>query len=284
MSCMVTECFDCVRFTVARGVPYLGTDRKEQMDVYMPACADQSLLPCVIVVPGEGWAAGRRGWDREARIANKLLAHGYIVMVADIAAVHYSGEVWNEELTIPGWPTNLFDLKAAVQYARKHAPEYGINPGKIGVIAGSTEGHVALLSALTANYDGHPHDAADASVEHGFGVRCIMNLYGIPDLLSWGEGFTGVPYPYSGEKGEQSVENHALESIAAGIPAMFIVHGQANETNSITLSASFADQLQHIAEVQQYVSVDDVEKAGTKASSAFDLRPVMVDFLAAHLK
>jgi hypothetical protein len=47
----------------------------------------------------------------------------------------------------------------AVRFVRHHAGDYGIDPGRIGVVGGSSGGHLALLLATRGGLG--PQDAAD---------------------------------------------------------------------------------------------------------------------------
>lgn len=279
---------DCIRYTVKKGIPYLGPDRKEQMDIYLPDCPERETLPCVIIVTGESWAAGKRGGDREARTAVKLAAEGYAAVVADIAAASYRGPSWNPELAIPGWPTNLNDCKAAVRYARKHAASYRINPDKIAIMGGSTGGHVALLAALTA--DCEEAGQRGGLAQYSAGVQCLINLYGIADILSWEESsFAAVPYrsysQCSGER-EQAAQACSSESAVAGLAPILIAHSGVSEGGAIAISAAFADEAMSIAAVRQYAAVERSYSAGCDAfrRQCIDLRSVIVDFLDRYLK
>ena len=62
-------------------VPYLGADRKEKLDVYMPAnLAVGERTPCVIDIHGGGFMAGDKSDLREQRICNALAQRGYVAV------------------------------------------------------------------------------------------------------------------------------------------------------------------------------------------------------------
>ncbi len=75
-------------------------------------------------------------------------------------------------------PAMVADVKRAIAWIKAHAPEYGVNPGRIVLVGGSAGGHLALLAAYTPD-----HPALDPpDVEADTSVRAVVSYYGLPDL------------------------------------------------------------------------------------------------------
>ncbi len=146
------------------GLPYVTrADRELLLDVYRPRAP--LPLPAVLVVHGGGWERGDRSMERP--FAQQLAARGFVT-----ATVEY-------RLGEPGrFPNALFDLKAAVRWLRRHASAYGIDPGRIAALGGSSGGHlVALLGATNgvARFEG------DSAVESS-SVGAVVDIDGLVDF------------------------------------------------------------------------------------------------------
>ncbi len=81
------------------------------------------------------------------------------------------------------YPKAVYDVKAAVQFARANAADLGIDPERIGVQGDSAGGHLAALVALAGDefktdYRNAPHAAVSAR------VKTVVSFYGVYDLLA----------------------------------------------------------------------------------------------------
>ncbi|WP_142910433.1 alpha/beta hydrolase, partial [Klebsiella pneumoniae] len=102
------------------------------------------LKPAIIYFPGGGFMTAEHNKFVEMRMA--LAKAGFVVAAA-------------EYRTIPDtFPAPVIDAKAAVRYLRQHAPEYGIDPLRIGVFGDSAGGWLAQMLGTTNG---------DKSFDHG---------------------------------------------------------------------------------------------------------------------
>ena len=70
---------------IEKDVDYLGPDRKEKMDLYLPTAeAPPKGFPAVLMIHGGGWSGGDKGAAREQNIGTTLARNGYVV-----ASVNY---------------------------------------------------------------------------------------------------------------------------------------------------------------------------------------------------
>ena len=104
-------------------------------DLYLPKGLDKA--PLVIAVHGGGWQVGGpityRHWG------TFLAKHGFAVF-----AISY-------RLSKPGaktFPAAVYDVKAAIQFARANAARLGIDPDRIGLMGDSAGAHLTALVAL----------------------------------------------------------------------------------------------------------------------------------------
>ena len=139
-------------------------------DLYLPKGLDKA--PLVIAVHGGGWQVGGpityRHWG------TFLAKHGFAVF-----AISY-------RLSKPGaktFPAAVYDVKAAIQFARANAARLGIDPDRIGLMGDSAGAHLTALVALAGDeplfsteYRSDPHVATAAN------VKSVIGFYGVYDM------------------------------------------------------------------------------------------------------
>jgi acetyl esterase/lipase len=160
----ITTEFDIV-FAGHDGVELLG-------DLYLPVGA--GAAPVVIGVHGGGWQLGDRKFYRHW--GNYLAANGCAVF-----AIEY-------RLMKPGsktWPGAVYDCKAAVQFIRARAGEFGLDPERIALMGDSAGAHLAALVALAgmepsfcSEYQDDPHARVRAD------VKAVVGVYGVYDMAA----------------------------------------------------------------------------------------------------
>jgi acetyl esterase/lipase len=139
-------------------------------DLYLPRGRDKA--PVLIAAHGGGWQAGSRA---SYRFWGPYLAkHGF-----GLFAINY-------RLSKPGaktYPAAVYDVKAAVQYARANAAQLNIDPERIGVIGDSAGAHLVSLVALAGDdplfsteYRNDPHAATPSN------VKAVIGFYGVYDM------------------------------------------------------------------------------------------------------
>jgi len=155
--------------TTRTDVPYAEHDGvKLAGDLYLPKGLDKA--PLVIAVHGGGWQVGS---PASYRYWGPMLAKNGI----GLFAIRY-------RLSKPGaktYPGAVYDVKAAVQFARANAAQLGTDPDRIGMMGDSAGGHLVALVALagdefTAEYRGDPHAATPAN------VKAVVGFYGVYDM------------------------------------------------------------------------------------------------------
>jgi acetyl esterase/lipase len=140
--------------------------------VYRPRGAGDEPRPALVDVHGGAWSYFDRRAD--AAIAQGLAACGVVVISVDFrqGAEH-------------PFPASVSDVLAAVRFARLHATRLEVDPERIGMIGGSSGGHLCLLAGVKprapefqgtafAGQDGRPVDA---------GVAFVLALWPIANPL-----------------------------------------------------------------------------------------------------
>lgn len=206
------------------------------MDVFRPP--QQNGAAVVMMVSG-GWKSGP-GAIRPFLFA-PFLRRGYTVF----AVQHIS----QPECTISHI---VEDVQRSIRYIRLHAKDYGVDGKKLGVIGGSSGGHLSLMLGTT----GKPGDssASDPLEQQSSEVQVVACFYPPTDLLNLGESTEnpgdGGP-PISIRKGfgpraetmdewkKLGRELSPIYHITPQMPPTFIVHGDADTLVPLDQSERF---------------------------------------------
>jgi acetyl esterase/lipase len=135
-------------------------------DLYLPKGLAPS--PVLVGVHGGGWQVGDRKFY--THWGNYLARHGYAVF-----AIEY-------RLMKPGvktWPGAVHDTKAAVQFIRAEAAEFGLDAERVGLIGDSAGAHLSALVALASEEPLFASGLAPADR-----VKAVIGFYGVYDMLA----------------------------------------------------------------------------------------------------
>ncbi len=200
------------------------------LDVHHPEKANGRGI---LFIAGSGWSArtpyGATGL-KETQIgdwAPALLSAGYTVF-----AINHRGTPRFH------YPAPVEDVQRAVRYLRHHAGRYGIDPGKLGGVAGSSGGHllglVAMLAAPGADGDPDPVNRESSA------LQCVVLRAAPTNLVKMIGGsvpgtaavtaFTGrLPMP---NPEDQEVYRRAspITHVSKAAPPVLLLHGDADDT------------------------------------------------------
>jgi acetyl esterase/lipase len=278
---------------VTTDVAFLAPDRTEKLDLYLPAPpAPGKLSPALVWIHGGGWSGGTKNEARAKNICTALAEAGYVAVSVDY------------RLGAGAWPTNLFDCKNAVRFLRANAAKYRLDPARIAVAGGSAGGHLALMVGLTAGQkELEPAEAATPYPRVDSAVRCAINMYGITNILTRREvdkqGKPGEVRPLSESTlkifSVSSAESPVLRlaspvtHVAKRSVPLMTLHGRADAT----VDYLQAEELDRVAKERgAWHELWLIEGAphtfdfrlGRKAPLPAEVRLVVLDFLAKHLK
>jgi acetyl esterase/lipase len=114
--------------------------------------------PAVIVVPGGGyWMTSKREGEP---VAHYFLAKGFQTFILE-----YKCRVDEAR-----YPEQLFERAAAVDYVKKHAEEYHVNPEEVFAVGFSAGGH--LVADLSVEYPSVPE-------KYGRSLDCTLRAVGL---------------------------------------------------------------------------------------------------------
>lgn len=137
-------------------------------------------------------------------------------------------------------PEMVGDIKRSIRFVRLHAKEYGVDPNRLGIVGGSSGGHLALMAALTAD-DGKA-EAKDPVERIGSRVQAIMAWFPPVDFINWGgeNGYKMIekirPTLFQDMFGKITDLEIQLKSVSpiyhltVEAPPLFLVHGDADKT------------------------------------------------------
>lgn len=142
-------------------------------------------------------------------------------------------------------PEMISDIKRSVRFIRLHARDYKVDPNHLGIVGGSSGGHLALMTALSA--DEGKADAKDPVEKISSRLQVIMAWFPPVDFINWGgeNGYKTVekarPTLFPEMFGPEKIKTPAdLESqlksispiyfVTPDAPPLFLVHGDADKT------------------------------------------------------
>lgn len=277
---------DCIKMTnssikVLHDVEYLGSDRDEKMDVYLPDEAKfTELRPAIILIHGGGWRILDKRSPREVSIGTDLANAGYAVF-----SINY---LLNEgqtdangitHLTRVAWPQNFYDCKSALRFVRKEANSFHIDPQRIAVMGGSAGGHLSMLIGSTIH--NQEFNRKGLYTDQSNEVSCILNFYGDYDLIHR----KSKPFPQATPEETLAVEKMAspVTWIDAHTPPMFITHGTADGIIPVEKSRKLVRHLESLDLDYTYIEISKAPHSYDLHPDQLDLESVVLNFLAKNL-
>jgi acetyl esterase/lipase len=151
-------------------VAYAGTSPRQTLDLYLPAGDGRTVFGLVVVVHGGGFLEGTS--KDQAGMARRFVEGGFAA-----ASVNYrlSGDA--------PFPAGVQDVRAAIRYLRSHAPDWGIDPRRIGVWGDSAGGYLAAMAGASAD-DEQFDDVALADPGVSAAVQAVVSWFGPADFAT----------------------------------------------------------------------------------------------------
>ncbi|NLX99165.1 MAG: alpha/beta hydrolase [Rhodopirellula sp.] len=274
LACLVSAAPAAGEVRIEKDVAYLGPDRQEKGDLYLPAdVPDGRRCPAVLIIHGGGWTGGDKGAAREINIGTNLAANGYVGF-----SINYVLAKGN-----PVWPQNLYDCKTAVRWLRKNADRLKIDPEHIGVIGGSAGGHLAAMVALTDPESGL--DPPGPYGEFSCRVQAGVDLYGPADLLTWlpdRPGLGMLPASRAEDRGLYRLASPGTHADKDD-PPLLILQGTADGTVPVEQSERLAAALAKAGTRHELIVIEGAPHSFHLQPKQRDLRPVVLGFFERYL-
>lgn len=187
--------------------------------------------PLVIICPGGGY--GHHSPREGEAVALKMLDFGFNALV-----LRYS-------LAPNEYPCALYEAAYAIDYARKHADEWDIDPDKIIIAGFSAGGHVA--ASLGTKYKTKLMEDFAKEELNGTSDSIKPNgmLLGYPVITSGKFAHRGSFEKLLGEKYDELIDEVCLEnSVISDTPKTFIWHTFSDGSVPVKNSLLFAEALE----------------------------------------
>jgi acetyl esterase/lipase len=218
------------------------------LDVFTPS---QKNGAGVIFLVSGGWASSHDDPTMvHVAVENyeTYLRRGYTVF----AVVHGSMPRFNV-------PDIVLDVQRAVRFIRHSAAQFGVDPGRLGVLGSSSGGHLALMIA-TQGVAG-PASSTDPVDRESSAVEAAAVFFPPTDFLNWGApGVDGVGrgplsplFAAFGSLSETDLGRQIVGKmispiyyVTSSLPPVLIIHGDADAVVPLQQSESFAAKAKQV--------------------------------------
>ena len=223
------------------------TPASQRLDVYRNAEATRPA-PVLVYIHGGAWRNGQKPESWHGFRA--WLAAGFSVVNVEYRLVD----------TVPDYaPAALQDVRCALSWIKNNAAQYGLDPNRVVTYGTSAGGHLALLSTVLPA--GNPYDVPQCRAQPK--IVAVLDFYGPyhlePDAPGAFKSPSTAHWMGPDPKPSLAAMEHAMSPstyIRAGMPPVFLAHGDADPTVPYLASVTLNE---------------DLRKAGVK--HAFDTVP-----------
>lgn len=198
-------------------IDYVGDGkRRHRLDIYLPRELTDQPMPVLLQVHGGGWVIGNKE-EQGLPLMGHLAARGWICVACNYPLSPKAK-----------WPEHLVAIKQALAWTKEHIAEYGGDPSWVAVTGGSAGGHLAAMTALTANDPKYQpgFESADTSVQ-----ACVpfYGAYDLANVLETKAGDKRHDYFLSrvmfGKSLEAARDATPLLHVSGDAPPFFVIHG-----------------------------------------------------------
>ncbi|HCE42703.1 MAG TPA: lipase [Lentisphaeria bacterium] len=273
-----------IEYAKVQGKPIL-------LDLFIPADV-KGKLPLIVWIHGGGWVEG----NKENCPALLFVKKGYAV-----ASINY--RLAQQAI----FPAQIQDCKASIRFLRAKAPEYNIDPDRIGVWGGSAGGHLVALMGVSDGVKELEGDGGNAGVSSR--VQAVCDFFGPTDFTTIKDlrmsddpsvqkklkdfnltddnnvvtRLLGGPVDQKKELAEQASPMHYVKNIKVdkkNFPPFLIMHGEKDPVVPVEQSVDFQDALKAAG----LDSILRVYKGKSHGDLGGDSMKVVEDFFEKNLK
>lgn len=239
-------------------------DWEGRLDIYFQ---NESKSPCplVINIHGGGW---NHGTKESQKGFGSFFKNGFAVANVEYRLVHQGTA-----------PSAIEDVRCALLYLIRNAKEFNIDPNKLVIMGGSAGGHLALMTGLL-NKDSRFD--ANCGQSNPFKIVAIIDKYGISDLsskaLNKAKMIQNWLAVYKDDL-EFTKSVSPIYYVAKDSPAIFIVHGNADEVVPYSQSEELFEKLKSVEVKTEFITIENGGHGKFSMDENKRINDAMWDFL-----
>ncbi|HUI72027.1 MAG TPA: alpha/beta hydrolase [Spirochaetia bacterium] len=212
-------------------VYYTDKENVLRLDIARPA-SPEGPLPAILflAIPASNARATYASQLAEAA------GRGYIGVTLDYHDIEIED---NGKARYP-FPTQLLDVKRAIQWLKENAEKYSIDPEEIGVVGWSYGGYLALMAALTGPSDGFEPtgNGPDTSVQAAVSMAGFIDWMKMDESeASWSLGGSAQDMP------DVYTKASPLTYVTKDSPPMLLLYGKQDPIVSAKDAAALDQKL-----------------------------------------
>lgn len=216
------------------------------MDVYRP---DRPNGIGILHITGSGWHSPLAAGAPQQKASRQVEVFGAPLVEAGytVFAVNHRTAPLNK------YPAQLEDVERAVRFIRFHAARWGIDPGRIGGVGGSSGGHLTLMLGVFSA-TGHPEDPDPVNRESAR-LQAIVPWAPPTDLVmlngEFGQGTFGSLFgmrlmardPKSSPQFKAYRDASPIHHVSPDDPPTLLIHGDADRVVPVGHSEMIAARM-----------------------------------------
>lgn len=265
---------------VQKDIAFLGPDRREKLDFYVPPAHFPRPLPAVIFIHGGGWSGGSKHDGRGREVGETLAGKGYAVFSIDylLNTVVKDGQ-GKSTVTSVAWPQNFYDCKSALRFVRKNAAEFGVAPDRIAVMGASAGAHLALLVGATES--AAEMNKGGLYLDQSNDLAAVLQFYGRFDVTEDRQD------RFAGSTPEETRANAVAASPVTHLtkdnPPVLAVQGDADKIVPVQFGRRLVARLNELGVPHEYIEIPGAGHSFGLTPPEKDLRPALFAFLEKYL-
>lgn len=219
-------------------LPYCGENSSDSEILHLVLPEDENRHPILVFVHGGAWSSNNSKDHKvtfTARAALRAVERGYAVALVDYSL--------RGKATPSAFPTQIYEVKAAVRYLRSVAEEYNLDSNRIALIGESAGGMLVNIVGTTngeKQYDFEEY----GNMEYSSDVQAVVGQYSMgqtdADTIIW---LCGLEEDQEEEIQAMVEFTSALNHVDENDPPFYLEHGLIDTTISYTQSCDLYNAL-----------------------------------------
>ena len=219
-------------------IPYCGENSASSEILHLLLPKDNDIHPVLVFVHGGAWSANNSKDHKvtfTARAALRALDRGYAVALVD-----YS--LRGKKLPA-AFPTQIYEIKAAVRFLRSVADQYNLDSNKIALL-GESAGGMLVDIVGTTNGESQYNYPDFGNMDYSSDVQAVIGQYSMgqtdAETIIW---LCGMDEASEDEIQAMVDFTSALNHVDANDPPFYLEHGLIDTTISYTQSCDLYNAL-----------------------------------------